>query len=83
MWDLNWQLKYHQAIQILNQSESTSFLEKRLKENEFKVPFSALKTNKSPGNDKLRVNITRKLYHELKIPLMNIFSLSLKKRSFS
>ena len=62
---------------------TTSFLEKPLKENEFKVAFFALKTNKSPGNDKLHVNVIRKLYHELKIPLMNIFSLSLKKRNFS
>ena len=62
---------------------TTSFLEKPLKENEFKVPFFALKTNKSPRNDKLHVNLIRKSYHELKIPLMNIFSLSLKKRNFS
>ena len=61
---------------------TTSFLEKPLKENEFKVAFFALKTNKSPGNDNLHVNVIRKLYHELKIPLMNIFSLSLKKGIF-
>ena len=61
---------------------TTSFLEKPLKENEFKVAFFTLKTNKSPGNDKLHVNVIRKLYHELKIPLMKIFSLSLKKESF-
>ena len=54
---------------------TTSFLEKPLKENEFKVAFFALKINKSPGNDKLHVNVIRKLYHELKIPLMNISSL--------
>ena len=41
-----------------------------------------MKTNKSPGNDNLHVNVIRKLYHELKIPLMNIFSLSLKKGIF-
>ena len=61
---------------------TTSFLEKPLKENECKVAFFALKTNKSPGNDKLHVNVKRKLYHELKIQLMNIFSLSLKKGIF-
>ena len=61
---------------------TTSFLEKPLKEKEFKVAFFALKTNKSPGNDNLNVNVLRKLYHELKIPLMNIFSLSLKKGIF-
>ena len=84
MWDLNWQLKYHQAIQILSYlpNITTSFLEKPLKENEFKVAFFELKANKSPGNDKLHVNVIRKLYHDLKIPLMNIFSLSLKKGIF-
>ena len=61
---------------------TTSFLEKPLKEKEFKDAFLALKTNNSPGNDNLHVNVIRKLYHELKIPLMNIFSLSLKKGIF-
>ena len=61
---------------------TTSFLEKPLKEKEFKDAFFALKTNKSPGNDNLHVNVIRKLYHELKIPLINIFSLSLKKGIF-
>ena len=61
---------------------TTSFLEKPLKQNESNVAFFALKTNKSPGNDKLHVNVIRKLYHELKIPLMNIFSLSVKKGIF-
>ena len=56
-----------------------------LKEKEFKDAFFALKTNKSPGYDKLHVKLywdkfilLRKLCHELQIPLMNIFSLSLK-----
>ena len=61
---------------------TASFLEKPLKEKEFKDAFFALKTNKSPGNDNLHVNVIRKLYHELKIPLMNIFSISLKKGIF-
>ena len=61
---------------------TTSFLEKPLKEKEFKDAFFALKTNKSPGNDNVHVNAIRKLYHELKIPLMNIFSPSLKKGIF-
>ena len=56
--------------------------EKPLKENEFKVAFFALKTNESPGNDKLHVNVVRKLYHELNILLMNILSLSIKKGIF-
>ena len=61
---------------------TTSFLEKLLKGKEFKDAFFALKTNQSPGNDNLHVNVIRKLYHELNIPLMNIFSLSLKKGIF-
>ena len=36
-----------------------------------------MKTNKSPGYDNLWVNAIRSMYHELKIPLMNIFSQSL------
>ena len=43
-----------------------------------KNAFFALKTNKSLGYNKLHANIISKLYHELKILLMNIFSLSLK-----
>ena len=61
---------------------TTTLLEKPLKEKEFKDAFFELKKNKSPGNDKLHVNVIRKLYHELKIPLMNIFGLSLKKGIF-
>ena len=45
-----------------------------LSEKEFKDPFFALKTNKSPGYDNLHVNAIKSMYHELKIPLMNIFS---------
>ena len=36
---------------------TTFFLEKPLKEEEFKDPFFALKTNKSPGNNNLHVNV--------------------------
>ena len=61
---------------------TTSILDKPLNEKEFKDAFFALKANKSPGYDKLHVNVIRKLYHELKIPLINIFSLSLKKGIF-
>ena len=56
---------------------TTSILGKPLKEKEFKDDFFALETNKSSGYDKLHVNVIRKLYHELKIPLMHVFSLSL------
>ena len=38
---------------------TTSFLEEPLKEKEFKDGFFALKTNKSPGNDALHVNVIR------------------------
>ena len=55
---------------------TTSILDKLLKQKEFKDAFFAL--TKSPGYDKLHVNFIRKLYYELKIPLMNISSRSLK-----
>ena len=58
---------------------TTSILEKPLKEKELKDAFFALK---SPDYDKLCINVMRKLYHLLKVPLMIIFSLSLKTRSF-
>ena len=57
---------------------TTTILGKPFKEKEFKDAFFVLKTNKSPGYDTLHVNAIRKLCHELKIPLMNICSLSLK-----
>ena len=65
MWDLNWQLKYHLAIQIFNhlfqtcRNITTSILDKLLKQKEFKDAFFALKANKkSLGYDKLHVNVT-------------------------
>ena len=61
---------------------TTSILEKPLKEKELKDAFFALKTNKSPGYDKLCIYVIRKLYHLLKVPLMIIFSQSLKTGSF-
>ena len=57
---------------------NTCILEKSLKEKEFKDAFFASKANISPGCDKLHVNDIKKLYKKLKIPLMNIFSLSLE-----
>ena len=41
------------------------------------MPFLKWETNKNPGCDNLHVNVIRSMYHELKIPLMNIFSQSL------
>ena len=61
---------------------TTFVLEKTFKEKEFKNSFFTLKTNKSRGYDRLHANVIRKLYHELKIPLIKIFSLSLKTRIF-
>ena len=61
---------------------TTAILGKPLHEKEFQDAFFALKPNKSPGYDKLHVNVIRKLYHELKIPLINIFSLSLETGTF-
>ena len=56
---------------------TTALSDKPLSEKEFKDAFFTLKTNKSPGYDNLRVNVIKSMYHELKIPLMNIFSQSL------
>ena len=56
---------------------TTALHERALTEEEFKNTFFALKTNRSPGYENLHVNVIRKLYNELKIPLMNIFNLSL------
>ena len=53
---------------------TTALSDKPLSKKEFKDAFFALKTNKSPGYDNLHANIIRSMYHELKIPLMNIFS---------
>ena len=44
--------------------------------------FFSLKTNKSLGFDNIHVDVTRNLYNELKIPLINIFNLSLNTRIF-
>ena len=41
------------------------------------MPFLKWETNKNPGRDNLHVNVIRSMYHELKIPLINIFSQSL------
>ena len=56
---------------------TTALSDKPSSEKEFKDAFFTLKTNKSPGYDNLHVNVIRSMYHELKIPLMNIFSQSL------
>ena len=53
---------------------SANLSDKPLSEKEFKDAFFTLKTNQSPGYDNLHVNVIKSMYHELKIPLMNIFS---------
>ena len=50
---------------------------KPLSEKEFKDAFFTLKTNRNPGYDHLHVNVIKSMYHELQIPLTNIFSDSL------
>ena len=56
---------------------TTALSDKPLSEKEFKDAFFTLKRNKSPGYDNLHVNVIKSMYHELKTPLMNIFSQSL------
>ena len=48
------------------QIKTTSILEEPLKEEDIKVAFFALITNKCPGYDKLQVNIIRELYYKFK-----------------
>ena len=54
----------------------TIFAEKSVTE-ELKRAFFSLKTNKTPGYDNINVNVVKKIYKELKTPLMHIFNLSL------
>ena len=55
----------------------TIFAEKSVTEEELKKAFFSLKPNKTPGYDNINVNIVKKIYKELKTPLMRIFNLSL------
>ena len=55
---------------------TTVLSDKPLSEKEFKNAFFTLKTNRSTSYN-LYVNVIRNMYHELKIPLMDIFSQSL------
>ena len=36
-----------------------------------------MKSNKTPGYDSINANVIKKIYEELKTPLMHIFNLSL------
>ena len=55
---------------------TTVLSDKPLSEKEFKNAFFTLKTNRSTSYN-LYVKVIRNMYHELKIPLMDIFSQSL------
>ena len=55
----------------------TVFAEKSVTEEELKRAFFSLKPNKTPGYDNINVNVVKKIYEELKTPLMRIFNLSL------
>ena len=55
----------------------TIFAEKSVTEEELKRAFFSLKLNKTPGYDNINVNVVKKIYEELKAPLMHIFNLPL------
>ena len=59
------------------QHACTIFAEKSVTEEELKKAFFSLKPNKTPGYDNINVNVVKKIYEELKTPLMRIFNLSL------
>ena len=61
---------------------ATALSDKPLAEKEFKDAFFALKINKSLDYDNLPVNVIRSVYHELRIPSINIFSQSLSRGIF-
>ena len=55
----------------------TTFAETSVTEEELKRAFFSLKPNKTPGYDNINVNVVKKIYEELKTPLMRIFNLLL------
>ena len=55
----------------------TIFAEISVTEEELKKVFFSLKPNKTPGYDNINVNIVKKIYEELKTPLMRIFNILL------
>ena len=60
----------------------TVFAENSVTEEELKRAFFSLKPNKTPGYDHINVNVVKKIYEELKTPLMRIFNLSLSTEIF-
>ena len=55
----------------------TIFAEKSVTEEELKRAFFSSKPNKTPGYDNINANVVKKIYEELKTPLMRILNLSL------
>ena len=66
-----------ESIKHLTVQVCTIFAEKSVTEEELKRVFSSLKPNKAPGYDNINVNVVKKIYEELKTPLIRIFNLSL------
>ena len=64
---------------IYPQNITTVLSDKSLTKKEFKYAMFTLKTNKSLGYDNFHVNVIRNMYHQLKVPLVNIFSQSLSR----
>ena len=62
---------------------TTSFLEKPLKEKEFKDAFFALKTNKSPGCKCPTCKCHKKIIPRVKNSVNEYFQSIIKKRNFS
>ena len=55
----------------------TIFAKKSVTEKELKRAFFSLKLNETPGYDNINSNVVKKIYEELKTPLMRIFNLLL------
>ena len=56
---------------------STTFTETSVTKDELKRTFFSLKPNKISIYDNINVKVVKKIYEELKVPLMRIFNLSL------
>ena len=52
----------------------TIFAEESVTEEALKIAFFSLKPNKTPGYDNINVNVVKKIYEELKTPLMRILT---------
>ena len=63
--------------QLISSTRLYNFTEISVTEDELKRTFFSLKPNKTSGYDNINVNVVKKIYEELKAPLMRIFNLSL------